>query len=274
MNRWIGNTLLATLVAALTAGNAQALDWTTDPGVGPNQVSFTLEVACPGPTFACGLIDGYSDTQVSTLTGAGTFVADELGQTIQFETDSTQDVGSGPQPAYLTMPGSDLTFANLPFAGVPEIVNLSIFALTDPTISVPGLLLTLPGDYPFSETISYATLGEVVGDLEFILPDVVATGDVVVSGTLRVLGDIDFDGMIELELRDLTGTLLVSGPGTIADEPVTIDITAVLTANLSSEVQGPGGPISIVPALAPVPTATLMALLIMGGRALSRRRSL
>lgn len=263
--------LLCAWVAAVPIASASALDWTTDPAVGPNEVAFTLDVTCPGISFACTLINGYSDTQVSTLTGAGTYLSAPGSETVRFETDSTQDVGSGPQAAYLTMIGTNLTFANLPFAGVPEVVNLLIFALTDPEIPVPGLDLMTPGDYPFSETISYSSLGEVVGDLEFILPDLVAPpGDVVVSGTIRVLGDIDLDGMIELELRDVTGTLGVSGPGNIAGEPVTVDITASLTANLSSEILGTG--VAIVPSLGPAATIGLAALLTLAGSQALRRR--
>jgi len=237
-----------------------------DAGVGISQVEFTLQVTCPAPSFACGLIDGYSDVQTSTLAGSSTFRLDLESELIQFDTDSTQDVGGGPQSAYLTMSGSDLTFASIPFAGVPELANVLVFALSEPPISVPGIGSFTPGDYPFATILSYASLADVVGDLEFILPDlVVPASDVAVSGTFRVLGDVDFDGMVEYELRDMTGTLAVQTAGTIGAEPVTIDVTAVLTANLSGEVPGSSPP--GVPAVGPIGLAVLAALILgLGAR--------
>jgi hypothetical protein len=257
--------LLITLLCFTTPLGAHAATWLVDGAVGVSQVEFTLQITCPAPSFACSLIDGYSEVQTSTLAGSSTFQLDLANELIQFDTDSTQDVGAGPQPAYLTMSGSDLTFAFIPFAGVPELVNVLIFSLSDPPINIPGINAFAPGDYPFAATLSYASLADVVGDLEFVLPNLVIPGSgVAVAGTFRVLGDIDFDGRVEYQLRDMTGTLAVQTAGTIGGEPVTLDVTAVLTANLSGEV-ALGPPPDLVPTVGPFGLAVLAGLLVRIG---------
>lgn len=266
MKRTLSTGLLAFALLGV-AGGAAAAPWATDAAVGPNEVDVTIQIACPAAGFVCSQVDGYSDTQTSTLTGGATFLLDETNAQIQFDMDDTQDVGSGPQDTYLTMAGTDLTFAGIPFAGIPEIINLFVFSVTSPVIDVPGLDIGTPGDYAFSTTLDYASVSETTGDLEFILPDIVLSPTaVVVSGTFRVLGDIDTDGMVEYEIRDIAATLALQTNGTIGGEAVTIDVTADLTANLSGEVMGP--PPEEVPALGTIATGVLMAGLVgLGVRA-------
>jgi hypothetical protein len=228
------------------------------------EVDFTLEISCPADSFVCELINGstggdrYSDTQTSAMSGAGTLQVDASNELIQFDSDGTQDVGSGPQPAYFTLSGTDMTFVSIPFAGVPEIANPLVFALTNPPIDVPGLAGLDPGDYPFSQTMSYAALADVVGDLEFILPGIVVPpDDVLVSGVLRVLGDVDQDGKIDCRLGNLRGEFAYQVPSTIGGEPVTIEVSGRLTGNL----------IPPVPALGPVGLVLLSMLLSVAGLA-------
>ena len=101
------------LLAAWTASAASAAPaiWQTDGSVGVSQVSYTLTFDCTGPSAVCDPLNVYSDTQVSTLTGGAGLDLDADLDALQFETDGLQDVGSGPAPAYLTLLGSDLTFA-------------------------------------------------------------------------------------------------------------------------------------------------------------------
>ncbi len=264
----------AAALAMVFAANARAetAPWATDPGVGPNQVVFTLDISCPAVSFVCAQIDGYSEQATSTATGAASFDLDDVTAEIQFETDSSQDVGSGPQPAYLTVSGSDVAFPNVAFAGVPEITDVLVFALTSPPIAVAGLALPTPGDHPFSETLSYSGTGTVFGDLEFILgPDIIVPpDDVVVTGIFRVLGDPDLDGFLEYELRDVTGSFSVQNPTTIGGEPVTVSVTADMTLNLSGEIPLAGG--VVLPALSPVGTAILIATLTLAARVAARRK--
>ena len=101
-----------------------------------------------------------------------------------------------------------MIFASIPFAGVPKIANPLVLALTNPPIGVPGLADLSPGDYDFSQAMSYSALADVEGDLEFILPGIVVPpDDIFVRGVLRILGDVDQDGTIECELRNLNGKL-------------------------------------------------------------------
>jgi hypothetical protein len=267
----VGLTLTLPALAQAATGS-----WVTDDGVGPNQVDFTLEITCPAVSFVCDLINGstgedhYSDTQTSNTTGAGTLEIDGPGEFIRFDSDSTQDVGSGPQPAYFTLTGTDMEFLLIPFAGVPEIENPVVFALTDPPIDVPGLAGLNPGDYAFAQTMSYSALADVVGDLEFILPGIVVPpDDVVLSGVLRVLGDVDQDGRTEYELRGVTGGFAYQVPSTIGGEPVTIQVTGQLSANLSGETP-PAPPIPPVPALGPLGLVSLSLLLSIAGTAYLR----
>jgi hypothetical protein len=238
--------------------------WTTDDAVGPNRVDFRLQLSCPDAGLVCSLIDGYDDTQTSTTTGGATLDLDAGSDVLLFDSDSTQDVGAGAQPAYLTLQGSDLTFANVPFAGVPELVNVLVFALSSPPVAVPGLSLAVPGDTPFSETFSYSGLADVFGDLEFILPGIVVPpDDVVLSGVVRVLGDVDMDGFTEIELRGVTGTFALQNQTTIEGASVTVDVTADLEMNLSGEVEG---------APSPVPSASTASLLGLAGLLLASGR--
>jgi hypothetical protein len=214
--------------------------WTTDALVGVNQVEFTIDITCPATSFVCDLIDGYSDTRFSTLSGAGGLVFDSVAQSIHFGTDGLQDVGAGPQPAFFTLSGTPMTFATIPFAGIPEIENLLVFSLSDVPIDVPGLSLVAPGDYPFSVLLGEAATADVIGDLELSLPDIVVPAQTVtLAGVVRVLGNVDADSWVEYELLDVTASLDLQLPGNIGGEPVDIDVTASLTANLSGEAPGP-----------------------------------
>jgi len=114
--------------------------------------------------------------------------------------------------------------------------------------------------------MSYSALADVVGDLEFILPGIVVPpNEIPVSGVLGVLGDVDLDGRIEYELRGVTGSFAYQVPSTIGGEPVTIQVSGQLTANLAGEtltVQ----PIP-TPALGPVGLVLLSMLLSVAGMA-------
>ena len=114
--------------------------------------------------------------------------------------------------------------------------------------------------------MSYSALADVVGDLEFILPGIVVPpNDVDLSGVLRVLGDIDQDGTIDYQLRDVTADFAYQVPSTIGGEPVTIKVTGKLTANLSGET------LTVLPiptlALGPVGLLLLSMLLSVAGMA-------
>ncbi len=269
----VGMPLLP-LLGFASASFAETVPWVTDAAVGQNQVVYTVALTCPNVGFVCNQIDGYSEQDTSIVAGGATFDLDDDLDQIQFDSDSSQDVGAGLQPAYLTVTGSDLAFPAIAFAGVPEITDVAVFALTNPVIPVPGLQVLLPGDYPFSQTISYSALGTVFGDLEFILgPDIiVAPDDVLVTGTLRVLGDPDLDGFIEFELRDVTGTFNLQNIATIGGESVTVDVTADMTLNLSGEVEGPSGGVP-VPALGPAGSAGLVVSILLGAAFANRRRT-
>ena len=263
-----GALVAAALLAFATPAAAQQGTWATDPIVGTSEVDVTIGISCPAMTFTCSLIDGYGDTQTSTVTGSGTVLIDELLDEIQFETDSMQDVGAGLQPAYVTMSGTPLAFASIPFAGMPEITNLLIFALSNPALATPGLALLPPGDYPFSGTVDYGSTAEVIGDLELILPDIVVPAQAVsLSGTLRILGDVDMDSFVEYEIVDYTASVTIQFPGNIAGEPVDITVTSDLVANLSGEVAGP----VLVPALGD--WARIFLALAMAGGAMLVIRS-
>lgn len=214
--------------------------WATDAAVGASEVDVTIGISCPAVGFICDLIDGYGDTRTSTVTGSGTVEVDEMLDELQFDADGQQDVGAGLQDAFVTLAGTPLSFTSIPFAGVPEIENLLVFALSNPPISVSGLVLLTPGDYPFSETVDYGSLADVVGDLELDVPDIViAAQPTTVTGTLRVLGDIDSDDFVEYEILDYTASITLMGPGNIGGESVDITVTSDLVANLSGEVAAP-----------------------------------
>lgn len=227
---WLG--LLGPALASAMPGT-----WATDAGVGSNELAITIEVDCPANTFICSVVDGYTDSQASSLSGSGVLEVDSDAGTIQFVTDGNSDLGFGPQPTFHTLAGSDVVFAYLPFAGVPEFMSLEVFATAGPAILPVGFASFAPGDYPVSATLPYALLADVVGDLEFNVPDIVVPAqDVTLTGTLRVLGDTDSDGFMEYELRGLSAQLDLVQAANIGGEPVEISVTSVLTSNLSGEV--------------------------------------
>jgi hypothetical protein len=273
MKRIWMHAVLAGALAFVLPGAALADQGTWSTGIGnTNQVVYTLDLTCPAPGFVCDLLDGYSEQDTSNLSGLGTIDIVDASDTFQFETDSMQDVGAGLQAAYTTLTGTDLNFPIIPFAGIPEITNVLVFALSDPLITATGLDLLTPGDYPFSETISYSGTGLVIGDLEFILgPNIVVPpAGILVSGTFRVLGDIGSNGTTDYEIRDVMATFALQNVTTMGGELVTVDITADLTMNLEGQI---GTPIS-VPALGPVAVLVLIAMLIATASlpALSRAR--
>lgn len=231
----MGLVLIGLLVP--TWANATPGTWATDSGVGPNELAVTIEVECAAANLICGAVDGYTDTQTSSLSGSGTLEVDADAGTIQFVTDGDADLGFGPQATFHALVGSDLTFGYLPFAGVPEFANLEVFATAGPEILPVGFTALTPGDYPLAATIPYAALVDVVGDLEFNVPDIVVPPqDVALAGTLRVLGDTNSDGFMEYELRSLSAQLELVQSAQIAGESVDITVTSVLTSNLSGEV--------------------------------------
>ena len=243
--------LLAAILLGLgAAANSEAATgtWQTDAAVGTSEVAYTLTFTCTGAAAVCDPLNAYSDTQVSTLTGAATLGFDADADTIRFDEDSQQDVGLGPAPAFVTMAGSDLIFAGLALFGVPEVVDPMVFSIDDPAIAVPGLDLSTPGTHPFSTTMTWGGQGDVVGDLALLVPEIrVAPGPVSVTGTLVVLGDVDVDGMVEYEIQDLAATSSSTDQYVEGTIVVDVHVTAVLNANLSGEV--PSGPAPPVPGL-------------------------
>ena len=261
----------ALLLALLPASSsfAQLGTWQTDAGVGSNSLAVTLQISCLSGSFTCSLIDGYADTQLSSLSGSGDLALDVPLGLIQFETDGDENWGTGPQPVYHRLSGSLLTFASLPFAGVPQIANTQVFAAAAPLIPIPGFQNLGPGDYPFTQSIPYASLADVVGDMELNVPDIVVSPQsVTVTGTLRMLGDIDFDGFAEYQLINLSAVLSVQQPGNIGGEPVTLSVTSALTSNLSGEVEIPVA----LPALGGAGLFLLSGGLALVGARAARRR--
>ena len=254
--------VMGTAVAHAVSGT-----WQTDASVGVNQLETTVEVDCPAAGFICAQVDGYSDTQVSTLSGSGSLEIDGGAGTIQLLTDGDVDLGFGLQPSYGFLSGSDLAFDYIPFAGVPEFVSLSTFATAAPLISPSGFASLAVGNYPVSAIVPYAALADVVGDLEFNVPDlVVPEQDVTLTGVFRVAGDTDLDGFVEYEL-DLSTSLLLVQAAQIAGEPVQISVTAQLTTHLSG----------VVAQALPVPLLGVAGLLLLvavlsGVAAVSLRR--
>ena len=262
MTKGLLTAFLALFIPGLASG--QVGTWATDPGVGPSTLGVTIQVSCPAISFTCDTVNGYADSQNSTLSGSGGLELDTLASTLRFETDGNENWGLGPQPVFNRLSGTGITFANIPFAGVPEVASLLTFATANPLISVPGLVDLLPGDYSFSQAIPYASLIDITGDLELNLPDIIMPPqNVTVTGSLHVLGDIDLDTRVEYELRNLSAVLTVLQPGNIGGEPVAIAITSALSANLSGEVAGPVA----VPAL-----GGSGILLLVGGLALMGSR--
>ncbi len=260
---------LVALGATPLAASAVSGPWTVDAGVGVSETTFTLTITCSGNPDVCNVFGGYVDTQVSTMSGGGTLDVDALAGTLQFGADGLVDVGLGPVPSYFQLFGTNLAFAGIPFFGIPEVQNATIFALDAPLIPVPGVNLTVPGDYPFSTSMAYSGLADVVGDVSLVLPEIVVDPQVVaVSGTLRVLGDIDQDMMTELEVRDIQVTFTNVDQYVDLGAILDITITADLTANLSAEVPAP----ALVPVLAPASLLALAAALGVGGTLGLRRR--
>lgn len=269
-----GCCLSLALVLAQPAWSDTA-PWQTDPLVGPSEVTYTLTFTCTGLAAICDPLNAYSDTQVSTLTDAATLQLDADADTLQFDQDGTQDLddGMGPIPTYVSLAGSDLTFAGLALFGIPEVVNPVVFSADQPLITLAGLELLPPGSYAISTTMLWGGVADVIGDLSLLLPGIVVTpSPVSVTGTLEVLGDVDLDGQIEFEIRDLQATTQSTDqyvePGVAT---VDVHVTADLLANLSGEVAAPAVP--------PVPMLGLpgaMALIgLLGGLGLrhARRRS-
>ena len=217
-----GCALVAGMLLLLPgAAHAQLGTWATDPAVGASDLDVTIQISCAAPSFVCSLVDGYADTQTSSLSGSGGLLVDAPLGTLRFETDGLQDWGTGPQPVYNLFSGGSMIFASVPFAGVPQIASLLVFASSDPLIPVPGFFDLGPGDYPFSQSVPYGLLADIVGDMELNVPDIVSPPQsILLTGTLRILGDIDLDGMVEYELTQFSAVQSLQQPGNIGGELV------------------------------------------------------
>ncbi len=259
---------LGGLAWSTEAAAQPSIAWQTDPSVGTSEATLTLSLSCAGDAATCAFFDGYADTRVSTLVGAGSLLLDPGLGTLQFEVDSQQDLddGLGLRDAFTTLVGSDVAFAGIPFYGVPEVVAPTFFALDDPVASLPGFDLSVPGDHPFSVAVSEAALADITGALSLQLPRIIVPAQPTMSsGTLRVLGDVDLDGKIELEVHDLALAAQVTEQ--ISDLGVLIDVRvdASIRANLSAEIDAPGPP-APVPGLGGVACALTAGLLWQTGR--------
>ena len=229
-------------LALVAAGTAQADTgtWTTDPTVGATALTVTLQVSCPSSSFICSQIDGYSDTQVTTLTGAGQIDVDDVAGTIQFLSDGDVDLGSGVQPVYNRLGGGALTFAYLPFAGIPRLESLQAFTTADTPWSPADWSAWSSGDFPVSVTLPYSIKADVVGDLEFNVPDLsLPPQNVNTAGTWRVLEGLNPEGQIAYQLIGLETTVSHSQAAQILGEPVTLDLTLALASNLSGSAGAP-----------------------------------
>ncbi len=258
---------LALTPALAPAAQAEIATWQTDAAVGPSEVSYTLSFTCTGPAAVCDPLNAYSDTQISTLGGAATLQLDPVADTLQFDPDGTVDLGDGmgPVPTHLALSGSDMTFAGLALFGIPEVESPLVFSVDQPLIPLTGLELLPPGTYPISSTMSWGGVANVVGDLALLIPEIVVTpAPVAVTGTLEILGDVDTDGLIEFEIRNLQATTSSTDQYVEGTIVVDVEVTAVLVAHLSGEVAGTVPP---VPLLTPPTLAALCALLAAGGAA-------
>ena len=228
------------LFAAAGTAQAESGTWATDPAVGATTLAVTLQVSCPSSSFICSQIDGYSDTQVTALAGIGELDVDEAAGTIQFLSDGDIDLGSGAQPVYNRLAGGTLTFAYLPFAGIPQLESLQAFATADTPWSPAGWSGWTAGNYPLSVTLPYSITADVVGDLEFNVPDLsLPPQNVETVGTWQVLEGLNPDGQIEYQLVGLETEVSHSQAAQILGEPVTLQLTLVLTSNLSGAVGVP-----------------------------------
>ncbi len=256
-SRWVEPGAIATLLAAVMIAAvprtavADVFPWQTDVAVGPSDVEITLDLLCMGGGLVCDLLDSYADTQTAVLSGSGDIDIDDVADTIQFQQDSSQDLGMGPIPAYSTTTASDLTFAEIPFTGIPMTEAGVVFGTTNPPISVPGLDLTAPGNYPFSGAVDYAMIADVVGDLDVQIPMLISTpSSVTLSGVLTVLPN----GSVEL--RDVIGTLNFQDTVALLGEIPTLVVDADLTLNVSVELP---------PIIIPIPALSRGGLVMLAG---------
>lgn len=239
MKRLFASIAVLLLVGLANGAQAEQGTWGTDPAVGANEVQVTLAISCPAASFVCSLIDGYWDQQVSTVTGSGTLDIDEGLDELRFETDGSEDLGSGPVAVYGRVNGSPLAFTLVPFAGVPELENLRVFGLLDTALAAPGLELIPAGDHVFTGSQDYGAIGNVIGDLELALSELIVPGETTsVAGTFSNLGDVDSDGFFEYEIQDYAASATAQQAAMIGGEPVTITVTADLTGNFSGELPG------------------------------------
>ncbi len=258
---------LLLLAAAWSLALPAAADigtWQTDPSVGPSEVSYTLTFTCTGNAAICDPLNAYSDTQISTLGDGATLELDAVADTLQFDQDGTQDLGDGmgPIPTYLSLAGSDMTFAGLALFGVPEVTNPVVFSADQPLIPIAGLELLPPGTYAISTTMSWGGVADVVGNLALLIPEIVVTpSPVAVTGTLEILGDVDSDGAIEFEIQNLQATTQSTDQYVEGTVVVDVHVTAALVANLSGELAAPAP----VPLLGAAALAALCALLAAAG---------
>ena len=260
-------TSTAMVVLALGASRvlADQGSWLVAPGVGPNEVTYTVDIVCTTGGLVCDALDGYQDAQTASLTGLGRLDLDPDAGTLQFLSDGSENLdGMGLVPVFTRVFQTDLDFAAIPFIGAPQVREGRVFATGNPVIALGGALS--PGDHPFSVAIPYAALADVIGPVDAWLPTLeVAPGDVTLSGTLRVLG-ISPIGTVTYEIRDVSASLLVQNPAQLLGEDVVVEVTTELTMNLVGSTNT-----ALVPALSPAGTLAVVALLAAAGVSLLRR---
>jgi len=261
------------LFLALTAPGAARADvvaWITNSSF-TNEVVYTLSIDCVDPGLVCEALDAYSDVQVAELFGEGELDMDLGAGTFQFLQDGTQDVGSGPQPSFVTVEADDLSFAEIPFVGSPMTEQGVVFALSDPVVSAGGALAV--GSYPISAVVDYSAIADIVGPVDAYVPEIVLDPQsITLNGTLAVLA-ISPGGGVFYQIQNLTGTLMVSNPTTLLGEDVTVHVTAEMTLNLQGSSISAGGPGSALPALGDLGVVLLASGIALAGARLARARS-
>lgn len=265
-------TLAAVLLFGLlvaSPASSEIVPWASQ-GALTNEITYTLSIDCAGGGIVCNALNAYSDVQVATATGAADLDLDLVAGTLQFQQDSTQDVGAGPQAAFATVDASDMTFASIPFVGAPMTEQGLVFALTNPVISAGGPLSV--GSFPITAVVDYSAIADIVGPVDAHVPDIVVTPQAVtLTGTLDILA-ITSGGGIFYQITDLSGGLMVSNPTTLLGETVTVNVTADMILNLGGNTISGGGGSSTLPALGGWGVTLLVVGVGLAGARLSRRR--
>lgn len=276
LTAWLTRTsVLVSMLLTSGAAIAAPGTWQTDTDVGPSQVSYRLTFTCTGPVAVCDALNGYDDTQISTLSDGATLQIDDVLETLQFDIDGNVDLddGMGPVPTSPSLAGSDMVFAGIALFGVPEVVNPVVFSGDQPLVALPGLTLQTPGVHPISTQMNWGGIADVIGTLSGILPKIVVSpASVPVTGTLEVLGDTDSNGFVEYEIQGLQATAQSTDQYTEPGSGLVVDIhvTADLLLNLSGEAPAPSAP---VPVLSAAGVLGLVGLLGGVSTAVLRRRA-